>query len=88
MTILYTLLMIWVVFGLLLYLTTMGAFKCDVVTLSAILKDEGMVVDLVKLSKQYDELPIIGKIAFFLYMLFVSPLLFGKIMFEKKGGGM
>ena len=74
-------------FGLLLYLATMGAFKCDVVTLSAILKDEGMVVDLVKLSKQYDEMPIIGKVAFFLYMLFISPVLFGKIMFEKKGGG-
>lgn len=87
MTILYTLLIIWVVFGLLLYLATMGAFKCDVVTLSAILKDEGMVVDLVKLSKQYNEMPVIGKVAFFLYMLFVSPLLFGKIMFEKKGGG-
>lgn len=88
MTILYTLLIIWVVFGLLLYLATMGAFKCDVVTLSAILKDEGMVVDLVKLSKQYNEMPVIGKVAFFLYMLFISPLLFGKIMFEKKGGGM
>ena len=87
MTILYTLLMIWVVFGLLLYLATMGAFKCDVVTLSAILKDEGMVVDLVKLSKQYNEMPVIGKVAFFLYMLFVSPFLFGKVMFEKKGGG-
>lgn len=87
MTILYTLLIIWVVFGLLLYITTMMAFKCDVVTLSAILKDEGMVVDLVKLSKQYNEMPVIGKVAFFLYMLFVSPLLFGKIMFEKKGGG-
>lgn len=87
MTILYTLLIIWVVFGLLLYLATMGAFKCDVVTLSAILKDEGMVVDLVKLSKQYNEMPVIGKVVFFLYMLFVSPLLFGKIMFEKKGGG-
>ena len=87
MTILYTLLIIWVVFGLLLYLATMGAFKCDVVTLSAILKDEGMVVDLVKLSKQYNEMPVIGKVVFFLYMLFISPFLFGKIMFEKKGGG-
>ena len=87
MTILYTLLIIWVVFGLLLYITTMVALKCDVVTLSAILKDEGMVVDLVKLSKQYNEMPVIGKVVFFLYMLFVSPLLFGKIMFEKKGGG-
>ena len=87
MTILYTLLIIWVVFGLLLYITTMGAFKCDVVTLSAILKDEDKVLEVVKLSKQYDEIPTIGKVAFFLYMLFVSPLLFGKIMFESKGGG-
>ena len=86
MTILYTLLIIWVVFGLLLYLAIMVAFKCDVVTLSAILKDEGMVVDLVKLSKRYDEMPIIGKVAFFLYMLFVSPFLFGMVMFKKKGG--
>lgn len=87
MTILYTLLIIWVVFGLLLYLATMGAFKCDVVTLSAILKDEGMVVDLVKLSKQCNEMPVIGKVAFFLAFLLMSPFLFGKIMFEKKGGG-
>ena len=65
----------------------MGAFKCDVVTLSAILKDDGMVVYLVKLSKQYNEMPVIGKVAFFLYMLFISPLLFGKIMFKSKGGG-
>ena len=76
MTILYTLLIMWVVFGLLLYLATMGAFKCDVVTLSATLKDEDEVLELVGLSKQYDELPIIGKVAFFLYMLFASPFLF------------
>ena len=87
MTILYTLLIIWVVFGLLLYLATMGAFKCDVVTLSAILKDEDKVLEVMELSKQYNEMPVIGKVAFFLYMLFISPLLFGKIMFEKKGGG-
>ena len=76
MTILYTLLIIWVVFGLLLYLATMGAFKCDVVTLSAILKDEGMVVDLVKLSKQYNEMPVIGKAVFSLAFLLMSPFLF------------
>ena len=76
MTILYTVLVMWVVFGLLLYLATMGAFKCDVVTLSATLKDEDEVLELVGLSKQYDELPIIGKVAFFLYMLFASPFLF------------
>lgn len=87
MTILYTLLIIWVVFGLLLYLATMVALRCDIETLSAILKDEGTVLELVKLSKRYNEMPIIGKVAFFLYMLFISPLLFGKIMFEKKGGG-
>lgn len=87
MTILYTLLIIWVVFGLLLYLATMGAFKCDVVTLSAILKDEGMVVDLVKLSKQYNEMPVIGKVAFFLVFLLISPFLFVFFMFKSKGGG-
>ena len=87
MTILYTLLIIWVVFGFLLYVTTVGAFKCDVVTLLAILKDEDKVVDLVKLSKRYDEMPIIGKVAFFLYMLFVSPFLFVFFMFKSIGGG-
>ena len=86
MTILYTLLIIWVVFGLLLYLATMGAFKCDVVTLSAILKDEGMVVDLVKLSKQYNEMSVIGKVAFFLVFLLISPFLFVFFMFKSKGG--
>ena len=74
-------------FGLLLYLASMVALRCDIETLSAILKDEGMVVGLMKLSKQYDEMPVINKVVFFLYMLFVSPFLFGKIMFEKKGGG-
>ena len=76
MTILYTLLLMWVVFGLLLYLATMWVFKCAVVTLSATLKDEDEALELVGLSKQYDELPIIGKVAFFLYMLFASPFLF------------
>ena len=88
MTILYTLLIIWVVFGLLLYITTMVALKCDVVTLSAILKDEGMVVDLVKLSKQYNEMPVIGKVAFFLVFLLISPFLFVFFMFKSKGGGL
>ena len=86
MTILYTLLIMWVVFGLLLYLETMVAFKCDAVTFSAILKDESTVADLVKLSKDYDEMPIIGKVAFFLYMLFISPFLF-VFLFKSKGGG-
>lgn len=87
MTILYTLLIMWVVFGLLLYTTTMGAFKCDVVTLSAILKDENMVLEVVKLSKQYDELPIIKKVVFFLVFLLLSPFLFVFFMFKSKGGG-
>ena len=88
MTILYTLLVIWVVFGLLLYIETMWVFKCDVVTLSTTLKDEDEVLELVGLSKQYDELPIIGKVAFFLYMLFASPFLFVFFMFKIKGGVM
>lgn len=87
MTILYTLLIIWVVFGLLLYLATMGAFKCDVVTLSAILKDEDKVLEVMELSKQYNEMPVIGKVAFFLVFLLISPFLFVFFMFKSKGGG-
>lgn len=87
MTILYTLLITWVVFGLLLYLATMGAFKCDVVTLSAILKDEDKVLEVMELSKQYDEIPTIGKVAFFLVFLLISPFLFVFFMFKSKGGG-
>ena len=87
MTILYTLLIMWVVFGLLLYITTMVAFKCDVVTLSAILKDEDMVLEVVELSKQYDELPIIKKVVFSLVFLLISPFLFVFFMFKSKGGG-
>ena len=87
MTILYTVLVIWVVFGLLLYLATMVAFKCDVVTLSAILKDDGKVLEVVELSKQYDEMPIIKKVVFFLVMLLLSPFLFVFFMFKSKGGG-
>ena len=85
MTILYTVLVIWVVFGLLLYLATMGAFKCDVVTLSAILKDEDKVLEVVKLSKQYDEIPIVGKVVFSLAFLLMSPFLFVFFMFKSKG---
>ena len=87
MTILYTVLVIWVVFGLLLYLETMWVFKCDIVTLSAILKDDDRVLDIVELSKQYDEIPIIGKVAFFLAFLLISPFLFVFFMFKSKGGG-
>ena len=87
MTILYTLLIMWVVFGLLLYIATMWAFKCDIVTLSTILKDENAVLEIVELSKQYDEIPIIGKVTFFLVFLLISPFLFVFFMFKSKGGG-
>ena len=86
MTILYTLLILWVVFGVFLYLETMGAFKCDVVTLSAILKDEDEVLEVVKLSKQYNEMSIIGKVIFFLAFLLMSQFLFVFFMFKSKGG--
>ena len=87
MTILYTVLVIWVVFGLLLYLATMGAFKCDTVTLSAILKDDGEVLEVVELSKQYNEMSIIGKVVFFLAFLLMSQFLFVFFMFKSKGSG-
>ena len=87
MTILYTLLIIWVVFGLLLYITTMGAFKCDIQTLLAILKDEDEVLEVMELSKQYDEIPIINKVVFSLAFLLMSPFLFVFFMFKSKGGG-
>ena len=87
MTILYTVLVIWVVFGLLLYIATMVAFRCDIVTISAILKDEGEVLEVVKLSKKYDEMSIIGKVVFFLAFLLMSQFLFVFFMFKSKGGG-
>ena len=87
MTILYTLLIMWVVFGLLLYITTMVALKCDIQTLSAILKDEDKVLEVMELSKQYDEIPIIGKVVFFLAFLLMSQFLFVFFMFKSKGGG-
>ena len=87
MTILYTVLVMWVVFGLLLYLETMWVFKCDIVTLSAILKDDGMVLEVVELSKQYNEMSIIGRVVFFLAFLLMSQFLFVFFMFKSKGGG-
>ena len=87
MTILYTLLIIWVVFGFLLYVTTVVAFKCDIVTLSAILKDEDKVLEVMELSKRYNEMSIIGKVVFFLAFLLMSPFLFVFFMFKSKGGG-
>ena len=87
MIILYTLLIMWVAFGLLLYIATMWAFKCDIETLSAILKDEGMVLEIVELSKRYNEMSIIGKVVFFLAFLLMSQFLFVFFMFKSKGGG-
>ena len=87
MTILYTALVIWVVLGLLLYLETMWVFKCDIVTLSAILKDDDRVLEIVELSKQYNEMSIIGKVVFFLAFLLMSQFLFVFFMFKSKGGG-
>ena len=87
MTILYTVLVMWVAFGLLLYIETMWAFKCDIETLSAILKDEDSVLDVVKLSKDYDEMLVIGKVVFFLAFLLMSPFLFVFFIFKSKGGG-
>ena len=87
MMVLYTILILWVLFGLLLYLTTMVAFKCDVVTLSTILKDEDKVLEVMELSKQYDEIPIINKVVFSLAFLLMSPFLFVFFMFKSKGGG-
>ena len=87
MTILYALLIMWVVFGLLLYLETMWVFKCDIVTLSAILKDEDAVLEIVELSKQYNEMSIIGKVVLFLAFLLMSQFLFVFFMFKSKGGG-
>ena len=76
MTILYTLLIIWVVFGLLLYLETMS-----------VLKDESTVLEIVELSNGYNEMSIIGKVVFFLAFLLMSPFLFVFFMFKSKGGG-
>ena len=83
MTILYTLLIMWVVFGLLLYLETMWVFKCDIDTISAILKDDDRVLEIVELSKQYNEMSIIGILAFLLMIQF----LFVFFMFKSKGSG-
>ena len=85
MTILYTVLVIWVVFGLLLYLETMWVFKCDIVTLSAILKDDDRVLEIAELSKQYNEMSIIGKVVFFLAFLLMSQFLFVFLCLRVKG---
>ena len=65
----------------------MWVFKCDIETLSAILKDEDEVLEIVELSKQYNEMSIIGKVVFFLAFLLMSQFLFVFFMFKSKGGG-
>ena len=82
MTILYTLLILWVVFGLLLYIKTMVVLKCDIETLLAVLKDESTVLEI----KRYNEMSIIGKVVFFLAFLLMSQFLFVFFMFKSKGG--
>ena len=86
MTILYTSLIIWVIFGLLIYITTMVALRCYVVTLSAVLKGEGTVLEIVELYNGYNEMSIIGKVVFFLAFLLMSQFLFVFFMFKSKGG--
>ena len=84
---LYVVVAVWLLLGLLLYLAILSAFKCNIVTLSAILKDEDKVMEVVELSKDYDEMLVIGKVVFFLAFLLMSPFLFVFFMFKSKGGG-
>ena len=53
---LYVVVAVWLLLGLLLYLAIISAFKCDVVVLLDILKDESTVGDLVKLTRLYDDI--------------------------------
>ena len=85
---LYVVVAVWLLFGLLLYLATLSAFKCAVVVLLGILKDESTVKNLVELSRLYDDIPVVGKVVFAFLAVFVSPFLFVKTMFKKKGDSM
>ena len=82
---LYVVVAVWLLLGLLLYLAIISAFKCDVVVLLDILKDENTVEDLVKLTRLYDDMPVIGKVVFAFWVVFVSPFLFVNTVFKKKG---
>ena len=82
---LYVVVAVWLLLGLLLYLATISAFKCDVVVLLDILKDENTVEDLVKLTRLYDDMPVVGKVVFALWTVIISPFLFVKAVFKKKG---
>ena len=82
---LYVVVAVWLLLGLLLYLAIISAFKCDVVVLLGILKDESTVEDLVELSRLYYDIPAVGKVVFAVLAVFVSPFLFVKTVFKKKG---
>ena len=43
------------------------------------------MLEIVELSKQYDEMSIIGKVVFFLAFLLMSQFLFVFFMFKSKG---
>ena len=85
---LYVVVAVWLLLGLLLYLATISAFKCDVVVLLDILKDENTVGDLVKLTRLYDNMPVVGKVVFAFCAVFVLPFLFVNTAFKKKGDSM
>lgn len=85
MVLLYVVVAVWLLLGLLLYLAILSAFKCNIVVLLGILKDESTVKDLVELSRLYDDMPVVGKVVFAFLAVFVSPSLFVKTMFKKKG---
>ena len=85
---LYVVVAVWLLLGLLLYLAIISAFKCDVVVLLDMLKDESIVRDLVKLTRLYDDMPVVGKVLFAFWAVFASPFLFVKTVFKKKGDSM
>ena len=82
---LYVVVAVWLLLGLLLYLAMLSTFKCNVVVLLGILKDESTVEDLVKLSRWYDDMPVVSKVVFAFLAVLVSLFLFVKTVFKKKG---
>ena len=85
---LYVVVAVWLLLGLLLYLAILSAFKCNVVVLLVYLKDESTVKDLVELSRLYNDMPVVSKVVFAFLAVFVSPFLFVKTVFKKKGDSM
>ena len=82
---LYVVVAVWLLLGLLLYLAILSAFKCNIVVLLGILKDESTVKDLAELSRLYDDMPVVSKVVFAFLAVFVSPFLFVNAVFKKKG---